>query len=111
MQTTLLLPLLTALTSHASLLSSTTHASLIEAIVQLPWTTADESFVRVYTTMIGVIVSLRMEWVGEVVTNCVRGLGFRESLHLQPNHGHIRAPAVQRELSHAIYGRLTSSRL
>jgi len=78
LKTTLLLPLLTALSSHASLLSSTTHATLIQAIVQLPWTTADESFVRVYTTMIGVIVSLRMEWVGEVVGNCVRGLSYRE---------------------------------
>ncbi|KAL7410392.1 RNA polymerase I-specific transcription initiation factor RRN3-domain-containing protein [Mrakia frigida] len=109
LKTTLLLPLLTALSSHASLLSSTTHASLIQAIVQLPWTTADESFVRVYTTMIGVIVSLRMEWVGEVVSNCVRGLSFQSRLRALflplPSTSTSSTPTLTRGL---IYNRIHS---
>jgi hypothetical protein len=77
-QPSLIYPLMLALTTHASLLSSTAHRSLIEAVIHFPWSTADEDFVETYMRFIGVLVSLRMEWLGEVVKRCVKGLKFRK---------------------------------
>lgn len=72
-------PLLVGLTTHASLLSSTTHRTLIQALIHFPWSTADEGFVETYMRFMGVLVSLRMEWLGEVVKRCVKGFQYRAS--------------------------------
>ncbi|CED84476.1 RNA polymerase I transcription factor [Phaffia rhodozyma] len=76
LKTSLIHPLLVALTSNASLLSST-HKSLIEAIIHFPWMTANDTFVKSYIILVGVIANLRMEYVGELVKRCIKGFKYQ----------------------------------
>lgn len=73
-----LLPLLRALTAHVSLLDSGVHHALITAIVNLPWATADDRFVKCYVGFCGVLVSAHPGWAREIVTMAVRGLTWRK---------------------------------
>lgn len=56
------------------------HAPLVDALIQLPWTTMDDAFVRSYMGFIGMLVSARPEYLGEVLSKLVRGFTFRQSL-------------------------------
>jgi RNA polymerase I-specific transcription initiation factor RRN3 len=81
-----LLPLLRSLTSNVSYLSPEIHASLVSAVIAIPWATGDERFVRSYVGWAGVLVSAQPGWAKEVVGMAVRGLTWREWLWLDnPN--------------------------
>lgn len=83
-----LLPLLRALTAHVSLLDTAVHHSLISAIVNLPWATADDRFVKCYVGFCGVLVSAHPGWAREIVSMAVKGLTWRKSrlLHHITSH-------------------------
>lgn len=58
------------------------QASLVEAIVHMPWTTSpEESFVRSYVEFIGMLVTARAEWRGIVVASVARRLTHHSSLN------------------------------
>lgn len=70
-------PLLSALTSSMSLVTKISHASLIRAILALPWAaSSDESFVKAYLSWARVLCTAKTEWVGDVVVMIVKGLAF-----------------------------------
>ncbi|KAI0832671.1 RNA polymerase I-specific transcription initiation factor RRN3 [Trametes gibbosa] len=56
------------------------HSSLVEAIVGLPWTTMDTSFVRTYTNFVGMLVSARPEYLSLVLSRIAQGLTFQSGL-------------------------------
>jgi RNA polymerase I-specific transcription initiation factor RRN3 len=77
---TSLISLIQAMISNINLLQASTHASLVKAIINLPWASAgDEPFVRIYTGFLGVLCSAKTEWIGEVVNMAVKGLTWRKS--------------------------------
>lgn len=55
------------------------HATLIEAVIALPWTLfQDDASVRSYIRFVGVLVSTRPEFVKTVVDRAVKGLRWSE---------------------------------
>ncbi|KAI0353078.1 RNA polymerase I-specific transcription initiation factor RRN3 [Trametes cingulata] len=56
------------------------HSSLVEAIVNMPWTTMDTSFVKSYTNFIGVLVSARPEYLSLVLGRIAQGLTYQSGL-------------------------------
>lgn len=55
-------------------------APLVEAIVNLPWTTMDNAFVKSYTTFIGMLVSARPEYLSLVLGTITRGFTHQSGL-------------------------------
>ncbi|KAG6373842.1 RNA polymerase I-specific transcription initiation factor RRN3 [Boletus reticuloceps] len=53
------------------------HGSLVEAIVNLPWTTMDTTFVKSYTVFIGMLLSARPEYLAPVLSKIAQGLTYR----------------------------------
>ena len=53
------------------------HSALVEAIVNMPWTTMDTSFVKSYTNFIGMLVSARPEYLSLVLGKIAQGLTYR----------------------------------
>ncbi|KAI0638420.1 RNA polymerase I-specific transcription initiation factor RRN3 [Trametes polyzona] len=56
------------------------HSPLVEAIVNVPWTTMDTSFVRTYTNFIGMLVSARPEYLSLVLGKIAQGLTYQSGL-------------------------------
>ncbi|KAI9000777.1 RNA polymerase I-specific transcription initiation factor RRN3 [Trametes punicea] len=52
------------------------HSALVEAIVNMPWTTMDTSFVKSYTNFIGMLVSARPEYLSLVLGRIAQGLTY-----------------------------------
>ncbi|EIW67696.1 hypothetical protein TREMEDRAFT_12429, partial [Tremella mesenterica DSM 1558] len=97
-----LLPLLRALTAHVSLLSSSIHRALVTAILNLPWATGEEKFVRSYVGFMGVLVSAHPTWSKEVVGMAVKGFTWQPPCELAPS------PSITRRLYHARHHLLLS---
>ncbi|OSD04599.1 RNA polymerase I-specific transcription initiation factor RRN3 [Trametes coccinea BRFM310] len=56
------------------------HSALVEAIVNMPWTTMDTSFVKSYTNFIGMLVSARPEYLSLVLGRIAQGLTYQSGL-------------------------------
>ncbi|KAG9317852.1 RNA polymerase I-specific transcription initiation factor RRN3 [Chiua virens] len=56
------------------------HTPLVEAIVNLPWTTMDNTFVKSYTIFIGMLLSARPEYLSLVLGKIAQGLTFQSGL-------------------------------
>ncbi|KIK96058.1 hypothetical protein PAXRUDRAFT_139331 [Paxillus rubicundulus Ve08.2h10] len=56
------------------------HATLVEAIVNLPWTTLDTAFVKSYTVFIGMLLSARPEYLSLVLSKIAQGLSYQSGL-------------------------------
>lgn len=54
------------------------HSSLVDAVVSLPWTSLDESFVQTYTRFVRALLTTRVEFVQAVLDKIIRGFRFRE---------------------------------
>nr|XP_019012886.1 RNA polymerase I-specific transcription initiation factor RRN3 [Kwoniella pini CBS 10737]OCF51667.1 RNA polymerase I-specific transcription initiation factor RRN3 [Kwoniella pini CBS 10737] len=72
-----LLPLLRAISAHVSLLSPEIHSPLVTAIINLPWATGDEKFVKTFVGWAAVLVSAQPGWAKEVVGMAVKGLTWQ----------------------------------
>ncbi|RPD66924.1 RNA polymerase I-specific transcription initiation factor RRN3 [Lentinus tigrinus ALCF2SS1-7] len=66
--------------SHAVSRLERVHAALVEAIVNMPWTTMDTSFVKSYTNFIGMLVSARPEYLSVVLGRIAQGLTHQSGL-------------------------------
>lgn len=53
------------------------HTALVEAIVNMPWTTMDDATVKSYTTFIGMLLSARPEYLSLVLTKIASGFTHR----------------------------------
>ncbi|KAI0650499.1 RNA polymerase I-specific transcription initiation factor RRN3 [Trametes meyenii] len=56
------------------------HSALVEAVVNVPWTTMDTSFVKSYTNFIGMLVSARPEYLSLVLGKIAQGLTYQSGL-------------------------------
>ncbi|KAF9232157.1 RNA polymerase I-specific transcription initiation factor RRN3-domain-containing protein [Melanogaster broomeanus] len=56
------------------------HSPLVEAIVNLPWTTMDSAFVKSYTVFIGMLLSARPEYLSLVLSKIAQGLTYQSGL-------------------------------
>ncbi|THH19901.1 hypothetical protein EW146_g1348 [Bondarzewia mesenterica] len=56
------------------------HSALIEAIVRMPWMTMETSFVKSYTSFIGVLVSARPEYLSLVLGKVAQGFTYQSGL-------------------------------
>ena len=54
-----------------------THSSLVEAIVNMPWTTLDSATVKSYTVLIGMLLSARPEYLSLVLGKIAQGFTYR----------------------------------
>ena len=54
------------------------HALLVNAIISLQWASAEESFVKSYTSFIGLLLSAQSQYGVDVLEKAVDGLSFRE---------------------------------
>ncbi|BEJ14127.1 hypothetical protein CspHIS471_0313010 [Cutaneotrichosporon sp. HIS471] len=100
-----LLPLLRALTAHVSLIDIGVHHALVGAIINLPWATADDRFVKSYIGFCGVLVSAHPGWARDIVTMAVRGLTW------QPPQPSVSSTPVTRRTFHARHHLLISHML
>ncbi|KDQ15362.1 hypothetical protein BOTBODRAFT_54658 [Botryobasidium botryosum FD-172 SS1] len=66
--------------SHVISQLGNTHASLVEAVVALPWATMDAAFVKSYIAFVGMLVSARPEYLGPVLGRTIEGLTFQSGL-------------------------------
>ena len=73
------LPLVRTIAANVNLLSPAHHAALVTAIINLPWATGDDRFVRVFVGWAGVLVSAHPDWANEVAIMAVKGLTWRTS--------------------------------
>ncbi|EGO01992.1 hypothetical protein SERLA73DRAFT_159088 [Serpula lacrymans var. lacrymans S7.3] len=53
------------------------HSALVEAIVNMPWTTMDTVFVKSYTVFIGMLLSARPEYLSLVLGKIAQDLTYR----------------------------------
>ncbi|WWC88525.1 uncharacterized protein L201_003436 [Kwoniella dendrophila CBS 6074] len=97
-----LLPLLKAISAHVSLLSPEIHSPLVTAIINLPWATGDEKFVKAFIGWAAVLVSAQPGWAKEVVGMAVKGLTWQPPF-ISPN----TAP-ISRRIFHARHHLLLS---
>ncbi|KLT44471.1 RNA polymerase I-specific transcription initiation factor RRN3 [Cutaneotrichosporon oleaginosum] len=97
-----LLPLLRALTAHVSLLDSGVHHALVAAILDLPWATADDRFVKCYIGFCGVLVSAHPGWARDIVAMAIRGLTW------QPPQPSAASTPITRRTFHARHHLLIS---
>ncbi|KAH0840284.1 RNA polymerase I-specific transcription initiation factor RRN3-domain-containing protein [Lanmaoa asiatica] len=74
------LPLWILALSHVLSRLEKRHASLVEAIVNLPWTTMDTAFVKSYTVFIGMLLSARPEYLSLVLSKIAQGLTYQSGL-------------------------------
>lgn len=54
------------------------HYSLVEAIVNMPWTTKDNTFVKSYTVFVGMLLSAKPEYLSLVLTKITQGFTHRK---------------------------------
>ena len=56
-----------------------THSALVEALVNMPWTTLDSATVKSYTVFIGMLLSARPEYLSLVLGKIAQGFTHRGS--------------------------------
>jgi len=56
-----------------------THATLVDAIVNMSWMTLDTATVKAYTLFIGMLLSARPEYLSMVLARIAVGFTHRES--------------------------------
>ncbi|KAI0920959.1 hypothetical protein AcV7_002954 [Taiwanofungus camphoratus] len=56
------------------------HTALVEAIVNMPWTIMDASFVKSYTAFLGMLVSARPEYLSLVLGTIAHGFTYQSGL-------------------------------
>ena len=54
------------------------HHSLVEAIVNMPWTTKDNTFVKSYILFVGMLLSAKPEYLSQVLTRITQGFTHRK---------------------------------
>lgn len=62
------------------------HSSLVEAIINMPWVTMDNSTVRSYTVFIGMLLSARPEYLSLVLGKLSLGFTYRTPLSFVIEH-------------------------
>jgi RNA polymerase I-specific transcription initiation factor RRN3 len=65
--------------SHVVSRLERTHATLVHAIVNMPWMTLDTATVKAYTLFIGMLLSARPEYLSLVLAKIALGFTYRES--------------------------------
>ncbi|KAF8806334.1 RNA polymerase I-specific transcription initiation factor RRN3, partial [Phlegmacium glaucopus] len=66
--------------SHVVSRLERTHASLVHAIVDMPWTTLDNATVKSYTVFIGMLLSARPEYLSLVLAKIAQGFTYQSCL-------------------------------
>ncbi|TCD69993.1 hypothetical protein EIP91_005243 [Steccherinum ochraceum] len=56
------------------------HSALVEAVVGMPWTIMDTTFVKSYTGFIGMLVSAKPEYLGTVLSKLAHGFTYQSGL-------------------------------
>lgn len=54
-----------------------THSALVDALVNMPWTTLDSATVKSYTVFIGMLLSARPEYLSLVLGKIAQGFTHR----------------------------------
>ena len=54
------------------------HSALVESVLSMPWTTMDSSFVKSYTSFVGMLVSAKPEYLTLVLGKIANGFTYRE---------------------------------
>lgn len=65
--------------SHVVSRLERTHATLVQAVVAIPWTTMDGATVKVYTVFIGMLLSARPEYLSLILGKITHGFTYRRS--------------------------------
>lgn len=73
------LRLLISALSHVVSQLDRAHASLVEAVVSMPWTTMESNFVKSYVSFIGILASARPEYLSLILRKLALGLTYGES--------------------------------
>jgi RNA polymerase I specific transcription initiation factor RRN3 len=60
------------------------HSALVEAIVNMPWTTLDSATVKSYTVFIGMLLSAKPEYLSLVLSKTVQGFTHRTPPSFNP---------------------------
>lgn len=68
--------------SHVVSRLERTHSVLVDAIVNMPWTTLDSATVKSYTEFIGMLISARPEYLSLVLAKIAQGFTYRKQIHL-----------------------------
>ncbi|KAH7907499.1 RNA polymerase I-specific transcription initiation factor RRN3 [Hygrophoropsis aurantiaca] len=63
------------------------HFPLVEAIVNLPWTTMDNAFVKSYTVFVGMLLSARPEYLSLVLSKITQGFTHQSGIQALHNGG------------------------
>jgi len=63
--------------SHVVSRLERTHFALVDAIVNMPWTTLDVATVKSYTVFMGMLVSARPEYLSLVLGKIAQGFTHR----------------------------------
>lgn len=63
--------------SHVVSRLERTHSALVDAIVNMPWTTLDNATVKSYTVFMGMVVSARPEYLSLVLGKIAQGFTHR----------------------------------
>ncbi|KAJ7068647.1 RNA polymerase I-specific transcription initiation factor RRN3 [Mycena amicta] len=66
--------------SHVVSRLERTHAALVQAVVNLPWTTMDDPTVKTYTVFIGTLLSARPEYLSLVLGKITHGFTYHSGL-------------------------------
>lgn len=68
--------------SHVVSRLERTHSVLVDAIVNMPWTTLDSATVKSYTEFIGMLISARPEYLSLVLAKIAQGFTYRKQFSL-----------------------------
>ncbi|EIN10498.1 RNA polymerase I-specific transcription initiation factor RRN3 [Punctularia strigosozonata HHB-11173 SS5] len=66
--------------SHAVSRLGRQHFTLVEAIVNMPWSTMESSFVKTYSSFTGVLLSARPEYLSLILGKIARGFTYQSGL-------------------------------
>ncbi|KIM46443.1 hypothetical protein M413DRAFT_441534 [Hebeloma cylindrosporum] len=66
--------------SHVVSRLERTHSVLVDAIVNMPWTTLDSATVKSYTEFIGMLISARPEYLSLVLAKIAQGFTYQSGL-------------------------------
>ncbi|KAF9480690.1 RNA polymerase I-specific transcription initiation factor RRN3 [Pholiota conissans] len=90
--------------SHVVSRLERTHAALVDAIVNMPWTTIDSATVKSYTVFIGMLLSARPEYLSLVLSKIAQGFTYQSGiLALDTNLPSTSSAPITRRI---IYDRL-----
>lgn len=63
--------------SHVVSRLERTHATLVDAIVNMPWMILDTATVKAYTLFVGMLLSARPEYLSSVLAKISLGFTYR----------------------------------